>query len=134
MANMTRGERTVQLFAKVISNPDKRFTINDLMLAFEIPEGERRNEQRDMRFLSEMDGERYIAVENEGRTAIYRSALRNAEQLLFPNFENAMLHFCFSQTDCKYLFCDKRNHYATFGTHREKSARQRAEFASPIRR
>ena len=95
MADMTRGERTVQLFAKVISNPDKRFTINDLMTSFEIPEGERRNVQRDMRFLSEMDGGRYIAVENEGRTALYRSALRNAERLLFPNFENTMLHFVF---------------------------------------
>ena len=95
MAEMTRGERTVQLFAKIISNPDKRFTVSELMTLFEIPEGERRNVQRDMRFLSEMDGGRYISVENEGRTAIYRSALRNAERLLFPNFENTMLHFVF---------------------------------------
>jgi len=95
MADMTRGERTVQLFAKVISNPDKKFTVSDLMTSFEIPEGERRNVQRDMRFLSEMDGGRYIAVETVGRTAYYTSALRNAERLLFPNFENTMLHFVF---------------------------------------
>ena len=63
MADMTRGERTVQLFAKVISNPEKKFTISDLMTSFEIPESERRNVQRDMRFLSEMDGGRYIAVD-----------------------------------------------------------------------
>jgi predicted DNA-binding transcriptional regulator YafY len=95
MADMTRGERTVQLFAKVISNPDKKFTVSDLMASFNIPDEERRNVQRDMRFLAEMDGGRYIAVENEGRTAVYRSALHNAERLLFPNFENTMLHFVF---------------------------------------
>lgn len=95
MADMTRGERTVLLFAKVISNPGKKFTVTDLMNAFNIPNEERRNVQRDMRFLSEMDGGRYIMVENEGRTAVYRSALPNAERLLFPNFENTMLHFVF---------------------------------------
>lgn len=95
MADMTRGERTVQLFAKVISNPDKKFTVSDLMASFNIPDEERRNVQRDMRFLSEMDGGRYIACETEGRTAVYRSALHNAERLLFPNFENTMLHFVF---------------------------------------
>ena len=95
MADMTRGERTVQLFAKVISNPDKKFTVNDLMESFNIPAEERRNVQRDMRFLSEMDAGRYIAVETEGRTAVYRSALRNAERLVFPDFENTMLHFVF---------------------------------------
>ena len=63
MADMTRGERTVQLFAKVI--------------------------------LSEMDAGRYIAVDTVGRTAYYTSALHNAERLLFPNFENTMLHFVF---------------------------------------
>jgi predicted DNA-binding transcriptional regulator YafY len=42
-----------------------------------------------------MDGGRYIAVETVGRTAYYTSALRNAERLLFPNFENTMLHFVF---------------------------------------
>ncbi len=92
---MTRGERTVQLFAKVISNPEKKFTINDLMESFNIPAEERRNVQRDMRFLSEMDGGRYIAVDTVGRTSYYTSALRNAERLLFPNFENTMLHFVF---------------------------------------
>ena len=95
MADMTRGERTVQLFAKVISNPEKKFTINDLMESFNIPAEERRNVQRDMRFLSELDGGRYIAVDTVGRTSYYTSALRNAERLLFPNFENTMLHFVF---------------------------------------
>lgn len=95
MADMTRGERTVQLFAKVISNPDKKFTVSDLMESFNIPAEERRNVQRDMRFLSEMDAGRYIAVETEGRTAVYRSALRNAERLVFPDFENTMLLFVF---------------------------------------
>ncbi len=65
------------------------------MESFNIPAEERRNVQRDMRFLSEMDAGRYIAVETEGRTAVYRSALRNAERLVFPDFENTMLHFVF---------------------------------------
>ena len=95
MADMTRGERTVQLFAKVISNPSKKFTIADLMESLDIPESERRKVQRDMRFLSEMGAGRYIQQENVGRTFYYSSALQNADRLLFPNFENTMLHFVF---------------------------------------
>lgn len=95
MADKTRGERTVQLFAKVISNPTKKFTINDLIDSLDIPENEKRNVQRDMRFLSEMDGGRYIQTECVGRTYYYKSALQNADRLLFPNFENTMLHFVF---------------------------------------
>lgn len=97
MANVTRGERTVQLFAKVISNPEKKFTISELMAALEIPENERRNVQRDMLFLSEMDGGRYIKVSGEKRSYVYSSALKHADRLLFPNFENTMLHFVFLQ-------------------------------------
>ena len=95
MADMTRGERTVQLFAQVISNPTKKYTIADLMELLDIPESERRNVQRDMRFLSEMDAGRYILQESVGRTYYYSSALQNADRLLFPNFENTMLHFVF---------------------------------------
>ena len=60
-----------------------------------IPDGERRNVQRDMRFLSELDAGRYVQQESVGRTFYYSSALQNADRLLFPNFENAMLHFVF---------------------------------------
>jgi predicted DNA-binding transcriptional regulator YafY len=95
MADKTRGERTVQLFAKVISNPTKKFSISDLMESLDIPEGEKRNVQRDMRFLAEMDAGRYIQAESVGRTFYYSSALQNADRLLFPNFENTMLHFVF---------------------------------------
>ena len=95
MADKTRGERTVQLFAQVISNPTKKFTVTDLMESLEIPEGEKRNVQRDMRFLSEMEGGRFIQTESVGRTYYYGSALQNADRLLFPNFENTMLHFVF---------------------------------------
>ena len=95
MADMTRGERTVQLFVQVVSNPTKKFTIADLMDSLNIPEGERRNVQRDMRFLSEMDAGRYIRQESVGRTFYYSSALQTADRLLFPNFENTMLHFVF---------------------------------------
>ena len=95
MADMTRGERTVQLFVQVISNPTKKFTIADLMESLNIPEVERRNVQRDMRFLSELENGRYIHTECVGRTFIYSSALQTADRLLFPNFENTMLHFVF---------------------------------------
>ena len=95
MADKTRGERTVQLFAKVISNPTKKFSISDLMESLEIPDSEKRNVQRDMRFLVEMDAGRYIQAESVGRTFYYSSALQNADRLLFPNFENTMLHFVF---------------------------------------
>jgi len=95
MADVTRGERTVRLFAQVISNPTKKYTVADLMELLDIPESERRNVQRDMRFLSEMDAGRYILQESVGRTYYYSSALQNADRLLFPNFENTMLHFVF---------------------------------------
>jgi predicted DNA-binding transcriptional regulator YafY len=95
MADMTRGERTVQLFALVISHPAKKYTISDLMESMDIPESEKRNVQRDMRFLVEMNGGKYIQAESAGRTLYYRSALQNADRLLFPNFENTMLHFVF---------------------------------------
>lgn len=95
MADMTRGERTEQLFAQVISNPTKKYTIANLMESLNIPDTERRNVQRDMRFLSEMDAGRYIQQESIGRTYYYSSALQNADRLLFPNFENTMLHFVF---------------------------------------
>lgn len=86
MADMTRGERTVQLFAKVISNPDKKFTVKDLMSSLNVPEGERRNVQRDMRFLSEMDASRYIAVETEGRTAVLSFRAPQCRTARVPGF------------------------------------------------
>lgn len=72
MADMTRGERTVQLFAQMISNPTKKYTIANLMESLNIPDTERRNVQRDMRFLSEMDAGRYIQQESIGRTYDHR--------------------------------------------------------------
>lgn len=95
MADKTRGERTVQLFALLISNPNRSYTINDLMEALEIPEKERRNVQRDMNFLSSMNGGAYINVSGEGRAFVFQSAIKTADRLLFPNFENTMLHFVF---------------------------------------
>lgn len=88
MADKTRGERTVQLFALLISNPNRSYTINDLMEALEIPEKERRNVQRDMNFLSSMNGGAYINVSGEGRAFVFQSAIKTADRLLFPNFEN----------------------------------------------
>lgn len=97
MANITRGERTVQLFALLISNPSKSYTINDLMAALEIPEKERRNVQRDMNFLASINGGAYIRVSGDRRAFLYKSAIKSADNLLFPNFENTMLHFVFLQ-------------------------------------
>lgn len=97
MANITRGERTVQLFALLISNPNKSYTINDLMAALEIPEKERRNVQRDMNFLATINGGAYIRVSGDRRAFLYKSAIKSADNLLFPNFENTMLHFVFLQ-------------------------------------
>ena len=62
MAEKTRGERTVQLFAHLISNPDKSYSISNLMEVLQIPEGERRNVQRDMSFLVSMNNGAYLAA------------------------------------------------------------------------
>lgn len=97
MAEITRGERTVQLFAEIISHPERNYTISDLMAALDIPEEERRNVQRDMDFLKRMNGGRYIQVNGDKRSFVYSSALHSADRLLFPNFENTMLHYVFLQ-------------------------------------
>ena len=97
MADLTRGERRVRLFAELISHPERKYTISKLMDIFNIPENERRNVQRDMLYLTEMDGGRYIKVSGASRSYIYSSALKSADRLLFPNFENTMLHFVFLQ-------------------------------------
>ncbi|MBR6449176.1 MAG: WYL domain-containing protein [Fibrobacter sp.] len=97
MADLTRGERRVRLFALLISHPERKYTISNLMEIFNIPENERRNLQRDMLYLSEMDGGRYIRVSGKSRSFVYSSALKSADRLLFPNFENTMLHLVFLQ-------------------------------------
>lgn len=97
MPDVTRGERTVQLFALLISNPDRSYSISDLMEALNIPAKERRNVQRDMTFLSNLNGGAYINVSGDKRAFLYRSALKTADRLLFPNFENTMLHYVFLQ-------------------------------------
>ena len=97
MPEITRGERTVQLFAHLISNPDKSYSISDLMEVLQIPEGERRNVQRDMSFLVSMNNGAYIQTHGKGRSFAYQSAIKTADRLLFPNFENTMLHFVFLQ-------------------------------------
>ena len=97
MAEKTRGERTDQLFAHLISNPDKSYSISNLMEVLQIPEGERRNVQRDMSFLVSMNNGAYIQTHGKGRSFAYQSAIKTADRLLFPNFENTMLHFVFLQ-------------------------------------
>lgn len=97
MAEKTRGERTVQLFAHLISNPDKSYSISDLMDVLQIPNSERRNVQRDMSFLVSMNNGAYIQTHGKGRSFAYQSAIKTADRLLFPNFENTMLHFVFLQ-------------------------------------
>ena len=99
MAEMTRGERMVHLFAIIISHPEKTYTINDLMVALDIPDDDtaRRNLQRDMRDLVKLEGGRYIRVNGDKRSFTYSSALHYADRLLFPNFENTMLHYVFLQ-------------------------------------
>ena len=97
MADLTRGERRVRLFALLISNPERKYTISILMEIFNIPENERRNLQRDMQYLSQMDGGRYIKASGDKRSYVYSSALKSADRLLFPNFENTMLHLVFLQ-------------------------------------
>ena len=97
MPEITRGERTVQLFAHLISNPDKSYSISDLMEVLQIPKGERRNVQRDMSCLVSINNGAYIQTHGKGRSFVYQSAIKTADRLLFPEFENTMLHFVFLQ-------------------------------------
>lgn len=97
MADITRADRVIQLFAILISNPSKSYSISDLMEALEIPEKERRNVQRDMNLLTSVNGGTYIRVIGDQRAFRYQSAIKSADKLLFPNFENTVLHFVFLQ-------------------------------------
>ena len=97
MADITRADRVIQLFAILISNPSKSYSISDLMEALEIPEKERRNVQRDMNLLTSVNGGTYIRVIGDQRAFRYQSAIKSADKMLFPNFENTMLHFVFLQ-------------------------------------
>lgn len=97
MADITRADRVLQLFALLISNPSRSYSVSDLMEALEIPENERRNVQRDMQTLTSANGGAYIRVLSDQRAFRYQSAVKSADNLLFPNFENTMLHFVFLQ-------------------------------------
>lgn len=97
MADITRADRVLQLFALLITNPRRSYSISDLMEALEIPENERRNVQRDMQTLTSANGGAYIRVLSDRRAFRYQSAIKSADNLLFPNFENTMLHFVFLQ-------------------------------------
>lgn len=97
MADITRADRVLQLFAILISNPSRSYSISDLMEILEIPENERRNVQRDMQSLTAANGGSYIRVISDQRAFRYQSAIKSADNLLFPNFENTMLHFVFLQ-------------------------------------
>lgn len=97
MADITRADRVLQLFALLITNPSRSYSISDLMEALEIPENERRNVQRDMQTLTSANGGAYIRVLSDRRAFRYQSAIKSADNLLFPNFENTMLHFVFLQ-------------------------------------
>ena len=97
MADITRADRVLQLFALLISNPSRSYSVSDLMEALEIPENERRNVQRDMQSLTSANGGAYIRVISDQRAFRYQSAIKSADNLLFPNFENTMLHFVFLQ-------------------------------------
>ena len=67
------------------------------MEVLQIPKGERRNVQRDMSFLVSMNNGAYIQTHGKGRSFVYQSAIKTADRLLFPEFENTMLHFVFLQ-------------------------------------
>ena len=97
MADITRADRVLQLFALLITNPSRSYSISDLMEALEIPENERRNVQRDMQTLTSANGGAYIRVLSDRRAFRYQSAIKSADNLLFPNFEKTMLHFVFLQ-------------------------------------
>ena len=53
--------------------------------------------QRDMQTLISANGGAYIRVLSDRRAFRYQSAIKSADNLLFPNFENTMLHFVFLQ-------------------------------------
>ena len=97
MADITRADRVLQLFALLITNSSRSYSISDLMEALEIPENDRRNVQRDMQTLTSANGGAYIRVLSDSRAFRYQSAIKSADNLLFPNFENTMLHFVFLQ-------------------------------------
>lgn len=89
-----RGERMIALLVHLLQNPERRFSIGELMSTLELPPGDRRNVQRDMQALVSLPGP-LVVNEGEASRIFYRCALSHAGQLMLPDMENSLLSFAF---------------------------------------
>lgn len=96
MAEQTRGERMIRIFAYLMAHYNNRYSVADIMSRLEIPEGDLRSVQRDMQALADIDGGYIRRIVDSGKTE-YQVALERAEKLVFPEFGDTLLHFMFLQ-------------------------------------
>ncbi|MCF0223749.1 MAG: WYL domain-containing protein [Fibrobacter sp.] len=96
MSTEKRGERLISLFIQLISNPQKSYTVTQLLSALNLREEDRRNVQRDMRALAEFPG-KYVIVEGSGPNKKYKTGFSSMDRLSLPNLDGIMLQFVFLQ-------------------------------------
>lgn len=98
MEDLKKSERVVQVLLKLLNQPEKAFSISELLPALGLSksDNERRNLQRDMNLLTSLPGE-LIVSEGRNTRKKYRTGLNVLDKLVLPDFENVMLQFVFLQ-------------------------------------
>ena len=96
MAEQTRGERMIRIFAYMMAHYNNRYSVADIMRNLDIREEDLRSVQRDMHALSEIEGG-YIRRSTESGKIYYQVALERANKLMLPEFGDTLLHFMFLQ-------------------------------------
>ena len=96
MAKLTRGERMIKIFVYLMAHYNNRYTITEIMHNLDIPESDLRSIQRDMQSLIDVEG-CYIRKLVEFGKTYYQVALEKANKLIFPEFDDVLLHFVFLQ-------------------------------------
>ncbi len=98
MEDLKKSERVVQVLLKLLNQPEKAFSISELLTALGLSksDNERRNLQRDMNLLTSLPGE-LIVSEGQNTRKKYRTGLNVLDKLVLPDFESVMLQFVFLQ-------------------------------------
>lgn len=94
MAELTRGERMVRIFAFLLAHYNNRYTVTEIMHNMGISEEDLRSVQRDMVAIVDMP-DNYITRITEYGKVYYQANVPQADKLVFPEFSDTLLHLVF---------------------------------------
>lgn len=94
MGEITKGERKVNLIIYLLNHPDTSFSVTQLMLALNIPQGERRNVQRDLSELASQ-GNKIVCCEGSGTHKSYKLGMAIFDKFELPDFNEMLLKLVF---------------------------------------